>query len=301
MARAKKRTYKKPQQYDTTFKTWVRERPAAIVPVLVPGALYQETLDVELIRPTLRVDKVFKIMYRSQDHILHIEFESGVDNTMESRLMAYHAILHHQYHMPVISIIVYPFRVRMAASPWHEMSGEEALVTFRFRTLPLFTLDAEYYLQEHLDCMYPLLPVMKGANRELIERATEELIALYRSDEVTLSQQLIWMELLLERTDTVPEPEKEDIRRRLTMYDPLWEENPKVQRFRAESKAQGELQALQRAVVIVTKARFPELVDLAQQKVTQIQQPDILNYLLEEVSSAPNEEVARWILRPLAA
>ncbi len=301
MARAKKRTYKKPQQYDTTFKTWVRERPAAIIPVFLPGALYQETLDVELIRPTLRVDKVFKIMYRGQDHILHIEFESGVDNTMESRLMAYHAILHHQYHMPVISIIVYPFRVRMATSPWHEMSGEEALVTFRFRTLPLFTLDAHYYLQEHLECMYPLLPVMKGANRELIGRAMDELVALYRSDEVTLSQQLVWMEPLLARTDTVPEPEKEDIRRRLTMYDPLWEENPRVLRNRAESKAQGELQALQRTLINVVKIRFPSLADLAQQQVMHIDKPDALDLLIQKVVTAPDENMVRWLLTPSAA
>jgi len=85
------------------------------------------------------------------------------------------------------------------------------------------------------------------------------------------------------------------------MYDPLWEENSRVLRNRAESKAQGELQALQRAIVIVTKVRFPELVELAQRKASQIQQPDILNYLLEEVSSAPDEEVARWVLRPPAA
>ena len=85
------------------------------------------------------------------------------------------------------------------------------------------------------------------------------------------------------------------------MYDPLWENHPKVKKIRAESKAEGEIQTAQRDVVTVVKARFPALVELAQEKVAQINNPDVLNYLLEEVSAASNENIARWLLRPPAA
>jgi len=78
---------------------------------------------------------------------------------------------------------------------------------------------------------------MQGANRAIIKRAVDELSELYREDEVTLAQQIIWMELLLERTDTVPPSEKRRIQEELKVYDPLWEENSKVRRIRAESKA----------------------------------------------------------------
>ena len=44
----------------------------------------------------------------------------------------------------------------------------------------------------------------------------------------------------MERTDTVPLPEKQWIQEELKMYDPLWEENSKVRRMRAESMAEGE-------------------------------------------------------------
>ncbi|HZO72171.1 MAG TPA: hypothetical protein VFB60_08200 [Ktedonobacteraceae bacterium] len=77
----------------------------------------------------------------------------------------------------------------------------------------------------------------------------DELKKLYKDDEVTLAQQLVWMELLLARTDTVPVEEKEKIRRSIKMYDPLWEEHPKVRQIRAESEAKGEAKGKAEGIV----------------------------------------------------
>jgi hypothetical protein len=81
------------------------------------------------------------------------------------------------------------------------------------------------------------------------------------------------------------------------MYDPLWDEHPKVKKIQAESEARG----LRNAIVTIVKTRFPDLTELAQQKAAQIDQPEVLNYLIEQVTAAPDEEVMRWILRPSAA
>ncbi|MFL5590617.1 MAG: hypothetical protein ACJ797_05690 [Ktedonobacteraceae bacterium] len=81
------------------------------------------------------------------------------------------------------------------------------------------------------------------------------------------------------------------------MYDPLWENHPKVKKIRAES----EVKALQSAVVTVVKARFPALTEMAQQKVTQINTQEVLNYLLEQIAAEPDEAVVRALLRPTAA
>ena len=89
------------------------------------------------------------------------------------------------------------------------------------------------------------------------------------------------------------------------MYDPLWEEHPKVKKIQAESKAkgreEGEIRALQSALVTIVKARFPTLAELAQQKVTQINNPGALNLLLEQISTAPDEKMVRFLLSPSAA
>ena len=81
------------------------------------------------------------------------------------------------------------------------------------------------------------------------------------------------------------------------MYEPLWEKHPKVKKIQAES----EIQALQSALVTIVKARFPTLAELAQQKVSQINNPGALNLLLEQISTAPDEKMVRFLLSPSAA
>lgn len=85
------------------------------------------------------------------------------------------------------------------------------------------------------------------------------------------------------------------------MYDPLWEEHPKVRKIREESKQEGEILALRNAVVNLVKARFPNLVEEAQQKVKQIDSPDVLNFLLVGIGSAASEAAAHHLLHPSAA
>ncbi|GAC1394739.1 MAG: hypothetical protein NVSMB38_29560 [Ktedonobacteraceae bacterium] len=60
------------------------------------------------------------------------------------------------------------------------------------------------------------------------------------------------------------------------MYDQLWEENPKIQRMRAESKAEGKVEAFQGAIVTVVESRFPALLELAKKQVKRITSPDVL-------------------------
>jgi len=197
----------------------------------------------------------------------------------------------------------------MATSPLEIRTKDKKIITFHFDTLPLFMLDAEEYVRKHIISMYPLLPTMQGANRAIIRQAVDELAELYREDEVTLAQQIIWMELLLERTDTVPPSEKRRIQEELKMYDPLWEENSKVRRIRAESKAEGlaeglaegEARGLQMALLSAVRVRFPELTELAQQNVGRINDTANLDMLLKHVITAPDERTARWLLNSAAA
>lgn len=57
MAKPKRRRQQsQAQAYDTTLKTWVQEQARYILPVFLPGAMYEETLNVEIIRPAMRVD-----------------------------------------------------------------------------------------------------------------------------------------------------------------------------------------------------------------------------------------------------
>ncbi len=148
-------------------------------------------------------------------------------------------------------------------------------------------------------------------------------------------------------------------KRKLNMYDPLWEVHPRIKKIKAEvdkakaEAAEAEAEAtkaiieavtakawtaakltvaeaklaeekakvvkaeaklaeekarveklkvqLKRAMVFVVRTRFPKLAELAQQTSRQIENPDILGFLLEQIESAKDEAEARIMLRLPAA
>lgn len=288
------RKSQKAQRFDTSFKAWIRAHPRDILPQLLPGVTYVDTLDVEIIRSTMRADKVFKVIYNGEEAILEIEFESGTDSDLPSRLLTYNAVLYQEHKLPVITIVVYPFRVTIAKSPLQVSLGDSSILTFHFQVLPLFQLGAEQFVHKHIVCMYPLLPTMQSVNHEMIKQVMDELIALYREDEVTLADQLVWMSLLLERTDTIPAQEKSEIERQLHMYDQLWEESPRIRQERARARLRGA----QEMFVNIISARFPALTELAKQQAEQANSPNALNKLARKVVTAPDEDAVRRLLSP---
>ena len=89
------------------------------------------------------------------------------------------------------------------------------------------------------------------------------------------------------------------------MWDDLMERDPKMKKIRKESEAKGKVQGLaeglQKAVITAVKLRFPPLTELAQQKVSRVRQPDVLNLLLDQMTEVSDEDAARSLLDRIAA
>ncbi|SRR6266487_1493288 len=294
------------QPYDNILKSLLEGQEAQILPYLLDEeVVYLDTLTIEVMRTLLRTDRVYKVLYRSREHILHLEFETDSNRFMDSRLLDYHVYFYHKYHLPVISIVVYPFETTMAQSPLQELSGEEVILLFRFRVFPLWRVSAQKYVQEHIVPMYALLPAMQGANAHLLSRANDEMVQYYQQDNATLARELRWMGIVLRRADIVPLAEKRVIEERLSMYDDLMEKDPKMKRIRAESeekgKAEGRAEGLQGSILTIIETRFPALLGLAQQRVKALTNVDELTALLRQMLAVSNEEAARSLLTSLVA
>ena len=80
-------------------------------------------------------------------------------------------------------------------------------------------------------------------------------------------------------------------------YDSLLESDPEFQQRMAEAIIEGQ----QKLLMFVVKARFPTLVEQAQQKVLRLQKEDDLYRLTELMLGAPDEKTARWVLDTFAA
>ena len=105
-------------KYDASFKGWMVQQALAILPLLVPGVEYERDLNVEVIPPVMRADKVFQVQYEGVRQILHIEFETRSKTAIRSRLMVYNAMLHHQHRCPVTTVVIYPFKTSLPRSPY---------------------------------------------------------------------------------------------------------------------------------------------------------------------------------------
>ncbi len=280
-----------------------------MLPQFLQGAEFLEVLNVEVLRTPLRVDRVYKVWYRGEKHILHLEFESATDSKMARRLLSYHTYFLEQYELPVISIIIYPFPTTVVESPFREMSGNVEVLHFNFQVLCLWQLEAEHFVQERLVSMYALLPTMRGANEHLLTRAIDELIQQYKGDDTQIAQQLKWLGVLLRRAEIMPVEDQQAIQERLDMWDNLLEEDPYIQKKvakgvaqgKAEGKAEGELEASQKMAVEIVEARFPVLTELAKQYVKRIRKTDDLLQLGRQIAIAPDEATARHVLTSYAA
>lgn len=91
------------------------------------------------------------------------------------------------------------------------------------------------------------------------------------------------------------------------------EQSPYVQKKKEESREEGRelgreeghveglTEGLQRAFVTVVQGRFPPLVELAQEKVTQVTRPEELNILLKQIATIPDQTTALWLINNIAA
>ncbi len=68
-----------------------------------------------------------------------------------------------------------------------------------------------------------------------------------------------------------------------------------------EREERATIQALQNAVVEIVKGRFPTLMDLAQQRVAHMSTCTALYEFVGLISTAPDENSARWLLHLPAA
>lgn len=144
--------------------------------------------------------------------------------------------------------------------------------------------------------IYALLPTMNGANAELLNKAIDEMVEYYKDDNERLTRELRWMGIVLRRADTVALDEKRIVEERLNMYDDLMERDPKMRMLFAEKEAEGEIKGLQEGFIDIVETRFPDLAEIAEERVTQVTESTMLRLLLKAVAAAADETAAKKVL-----
>jgi len=285
------------QPYDRALKSLLGDEVAEILPILLPGSEFVGEQNIEIDRTTIKADLVYNVQYRGNPHILNMELQTDTDNEMAIRMLRYHVGLYDKHRRPVISMVIYPFETSIPESPFRETSGDEELLRFHYRVLPLWKLDAQQFVRDHVVSMYTLLPAMKGADVPLLLQAIEEMKQRYRESE--LGHHLVRFRTILRRSKTVSTQDKQEVENHLDYYDSLLDQDPYLQQQKALERILGRtegIQAFQDTIIEIVKNRFPALVELAQQRVMQIKQLDDLKQLNVQLSIAADQTAARRLL-----
>jgi len=285
------------QPYDRALKSLLGDEVAEILPILLPGSEFIGEQNIEIDRTTLKADLVYNVQYRGNPHVLNMELQTDTDNEMAIRMLRYHVGLYDKHRRPVISMIIYPFETSIPESPFRETSGDEELLRFHYRVLPLWKLDAQQFVRDHVVSMYTLLPAMKGADVPLLLQAIEEMKQRYRESE--LGQHLIRFRTILRRSKTISVQDKQEVEDHLDYYDSLLDQDPYLQQQKALERILGRtegIQAFQDTIIEIVKNRFPTLIELAQQRVVQIKQLEDLKQLVVQLSIAADQTAARRLL-----
>lgn len=290
------------QPYDNLLKRLVEKQPKVVLPMLFPNLVREVTgeINVEILLPPRRADRVYKILPvdNEEEEILHVEYEVSPNKETGPRVLVYHAVLYDKHHMPINSVLVYPFETSGCVhSPLLETrrNGKQIL-RLDYQTLELWKEDARPYVEQKLVPLYGLLPTMDGTSDDLLLQAVDEVIQYYQDNLELLRDELLCFRTMLNRAKRLPEDETIQVRRRIRMFDPLLEEDPWVKEKVAEGEVRGKLLALRDTLLAYVKIRHSNLVQLAQQQAQQTDDADVLNVLLVQVMAAQDEQAARDIL-----
>ena len=358
------------QIYDNLLKRLLERHAGTIIPCLLASSGLEmvnvvEELNVEILIPPRRNDRVFRSLIKHKPHITHFEIEVSGNARMDARLLIYHALLFEKYNQPVISVIVYPFKTTMVTSPLRETSGDDELVTFHFQKIPLWELDARTYFDEHEVCMYALLPAMCGASQEMHMQAIDQMIKYYQGDDEELRNQLLCFGVMMLRAEMLSAVELGEVVKKMQNYDPFIAEDlylqalverladekakelvekkveelaeelaeKKAEKMVAEARAKANTDAtkareqanadatkarekanadaikaraetiatFQQTLMSIVRARFPLLAERVVREVVLPDKADVLNLLIVQLSSAPDERAAQAMLGVPAA
>ena len=292
-------TQRESQPYDRALKSLFGDEAAEILPRLVEGVELIGEQNVEIDRSTLRADLVYNVMYKEKLHIINMELQTGLDKDMPIRMLSYHVGLHVKFHLPVISVVLYPFETVVPESPYLEISDGKEILTFHYRVVLLSELDAIQFVKDGVIAMYSLLPAMRNVSVLILIRVIKEMEQHYSRD--NFIRHMTRFKVILNRSTTLTEQEKQEMNEELYSYDSLLDSDPGIQEKVEKSKATGKTEGAQEVLTTLVEVRFPQLVEVAQQKVTNIQSVEMLKQLTKQIATAEDEKTALWVLNSYAA
>lgn len=287
--------------WDDGLKALVSENPDAFVQWLLGEGQFKEKLPNTLKTWQLEVDALLKVGVEGEDILLHIEFQTYHDATMDERLLRYNVLLHGEYQLPVSSYVIYLLKDGLVAtSPlvWNVLGREK--LRFNFDSIEMGDMTPADLLVIGQPGLLPLLPLTQGGTRRevtslMIERLQSAKAPGLLSIGGTLAAYMLgrknpddleWLQRRLR--------EMHDILRASPYYQEILEEGREEGLEKGLEKGRQEhAQELRQTIISIVLGKYPQLLRFARKQVAVVDDLATLRGLIVELSLAESPEQAR--------
>lgn len=301
-----------PGPFDNATKRLLREKPQHFVSWLIPEGIFKRNLSVELKSRNIYADGLFAITVNELPALLHTEFQTGKDGLMGERLLEYSVLASSENNwLPVYTYVIYLRRDGdVPKSPLiRKLPSGEEVHRFYYQVIEVAKISAKQLLQRGLLGLLPLLPltdggtqpeVMEEAVSTLVEAREIELLALAytfgglvsgnRAYDEWFERSFAMLEDIMEESWTYQEIVKKGMQKGLDLGL-----QQGLKKGREEERQQRILEQHQTLLSFV-QVRFPELVSLAKQQTTPINDPEVLHNLIVKLFGVQTADEARQTL-----
>src|SRR5215813_5372328 len=121
------------KHWDSLLKMLVQANPQDLVSWVMGDAIYQGELNVELQKDPISADKLYTVMCKGEQMILHVEFQHKQDPKMGRRLWQYNSLASIHTELPVYSVVIYLAKRKFIVDPPYQMKLPTGLTVHQFQ------------------------------------------------------------------------------------------------------------------------------------------------------------------------
>ncbi len=286
--------------WDDAMKRAFAARPQDFVDWLLPGAslIGKVSLELKTVTRTITADTLYKVTIEGQSALLHVEFQKRPRENMGLRVWEYNVLATLEHNCPVYSYVIYlQPGGNIVQSPliWG-LLGHEIVHMFHFWNIKLWEMSIDVLRRDNALGLLPLcLLTIEGKQHQIAEEVfaslthEKDLLALaltFASMVFVDESDKVWLERKVAMLD--------DVIRDTWFYQKIWREGCE------KGLEEGRVEGMRQIILDTVQARFPALVDFAQQQLQPVSDLARLRQLHSRLVVAASVEGAMSSLADVA-
>ena len=287
-----------PGKWDTSTKRLVGENPEDFIRWLVPEAQFEgkaKARPLNLNDREIEADTLYEIVLYGIPCLVHIEFQSYYDESMDRRMWEYNALATFSYNRPTCSFVIYLKKCEVPEPffTW-EFPTREVIHHFHFHVIKLWEISPELLKQTSLVGILPLMVLARDGKRPAV---VEEVIRSIESLGGEAKKELLSLTYVFASLVFEKEVDRQWLKRRFEMLRDVLRDSWAYQEIMQEGRQEGReeerqqrLQDQRQMLVALVEVHFPSITQLARERADAMKDPEMLQRVILKVVAAQKEE-----------